>query len=144
MTLRIACLTIDCSDPRRLADFWSQALGWSVDFEDDTEVAITPPQSAGDGTADLLFLRVHDAKQVKNRLHLDLRPDDRDAEVARLQALGARRVDIGQRGDESWVVMADPEGNEFCVLRVLADSDGKYEGEVGEATKLPDAADSQS
>jgi predicted enzyme related to lactoylglutathione lyase len=64
-------------------------------------------------------LRAPDHKQVKNRLHLDLRPDDRDAEVARLEALGAYRVDIGQIGDESWVVMADPEGNEFCLVQPL-------------------------
>lgn len=144
MTLRIDCLTIDCSDPTLLADFWSQALDWSVDFSDDTEVAITPPSATREGVPDLLFLRVHDAKQVKNRLHLDLRPDDRDAEVARLEALGARRVDIGQGGHESWVVMADPEGNEFCVLRMLADDDGKYEGDVGEPTTRPDAAGGQS
>jgi predicted enzyme related to lactoylglutathione lyase len=142
MTLRIDCLTIDCSDPGRLADFWSQALGWSVDFADDTEVAITAPSGGGTSAPDLLFLRVPDAKRVKNRLHLDLRPDDRDAEVARLESLGARRADIGQVGDESWVVMADPEGNEFCVLRVLGDGDGKYEGDVGEPTAHPDAAGS--
>ena len=142
MTLRIECLTIDCSDPRRLADFWSQALGWSVVYADETEVAIAAPASAGTSAPDLLFLRVADAKQGKNRLHLDLRPHDRDAEVARLESLGARRADIGQVGDESWVVMVDPEGNEFCVLRVLGDGDGKYEGEVGEPTAHPDAADS--
>jgi predicted enzyme related to lactoylglutathione lyase len=132
MALRIDCLTIDCSDPSRLAHFWSQALGWAIDFEDDTEVAITPRNSQAGLTTDLLFLRVSGSKAVKNRLHLDLRPDDRDAEVARLESLGARRVDIGQKGDESWVVMADPEGNEFCVLRVLDDDQPKYEGGVGE------------
>ncbi len=132
MTLRIDCLTIDCSDPSRLARFWSQALGWTIDFEDGTEVAITPPASQDVHTTDLLFLRAPDTKQAKNRLHLDLRPDDRDAEVARLESLGARRADIGQNGDETWVVMADPEGNEFCVLRVLDDDQPKYEGDVGE------------
>ncbi len=132
MTLRIDCLTIDCSDPARLASFWSQALGWTIDFEDDTEVAITPQASHEGHTTDLLFLRAPESKQAKNRLHLDLRPDDRDAEVARLESLGARRVDIGQNGDESWVVMADPEGNEFCVLRVLDEGQSKYEGDVGE------------
>ena len=60
-------------------------------------------------------------KVVKNRLHLDFRPDDQDAEVARLLALGARRVDVGQTGDEPWVVLADPEGNEFCILSSAAD-----------------------
>ncbi len=132
MTLRIDCLTIDCSDPSRLARFWSQALGWTIDFEDGTEVAITPPASQDGHTTDLLFLRVPDTKRVKNRLHLDLRPDDRDAEVARLESLGAKRADIGQNGDETWVVMADPEGNEFCVLRVQGDDQPKYEGDVGE------------
>ena len=68
---------------------------------------------------DLLFLRVPEPKTVKNRLHIDLRPDDQAAEVARLERLGARRVDVGQGADVSWVVLADPEGNEFCVLRPL-------------------------
>jgi hypothetical protein len=62
---------------------------------------------------------VPESKTVKNRLHLDLRPDDQDAEVARFEELGARRVDVGQSGEETWVVMADPEGNEFCILRAL-------------------------
>jgi catechol 2,3-dioxygenase-like lactoylglutathione lyase family enzyme len=128
MTLRIECLTVDCSDPELVAGFWEAALGFRRTYEDDTEIAITAPDGSG---ADLLFLRVPDAKQVKNRLHLDLRPDDRDAEVARLEALGASRTAIGQNGDESWVVLADPEGNEFCVLRVLGPDDRKYEGDVG-------------
>ena len=72
---------------------------------------------------DILFLRVPEGKAVKNRLHLDFRPDDQAAEVARLEGLGARRVDIGQ-GDQSWVVLADPDGNEFCVLRVLEGYEG--------------------
>ena len=67
----------------------------------------------------ILFLKNSDVKSVKNRLHLDLRPDDQDAEVRRLEKLGAKRIEIGQSADPdtSWVVMADPEGNEFCVLR---------------------------
>lgn len=134
MTLRIDCLTIDCSDPRLLAEFWSQALGWEIDFADAHEIAISAAGDQSDAVPDLLFLRVPDAKQVKNRLHLDLRPDDRDAEVARLESLGASRVEIGQVGDESWVVMADPEGNEFCILRAQAAGDSKYEGDVGFAS----------
>jgi hypothetical protein len=130
MTLRIDCLTIDCSNPQLLADFWSQALGWHQVFADDYEIAIGAPGNDG-AIPDLLFLRVGHAKQVKNRLHLDLRPDDRDTEVARLESLGASRVQIGQRGDESWVVMADPEGNEFCVLRAQKAGESKYEGDVG-------------
>jgi len=66
-----------------------------------------------------LFLRVPEAKELKNRLHLDLRPDDQAAELARFEALGARRVDVGQRVDSSWVVLADLEGNEFCILQAL-------------------------
>src|SRR5216683_2153960 len=90
----------------------------TVDNED--QVVLEPPEgSPEDGVApDLLFLKVPQDKAVKNRLHLDLRPVDRDAEVARLEALGARRIDVGQR-EVSWVVMADPEGNEFDVLRAL-------------------------
>ncbi|MGH3303705.1 MAG: VOC family protein [Streptosporangiaceae bacterium] len=67
----------------------------------------------------MLFLRVPEGKAVKNRLHLDLRPKDQAAEVARLEALGAQRVDVGQGPDVTWVVLADPDGNEFCVLRAF-------------------------
>lgn len=124
MSLRIQCIDIDSTDPSRIATFWEQALGWRRTFEDAEEVALEPPAgSPEDGVSpDLLFLKVPDGevKQVKNRLHLDLRPDaDQAAEVARLEALGATRVDIGQGPDHSWVVLADPDGNEFCVLRPL-------------------------
>ncbi len=119
MTLTIQCLDIDAHDPDRLAAFWQEALGWRRTFDSPDEVALEPPAgSPQDGVApDLLFLRVPDERAGKNRLHLDLRPDDRDAEVARLESLGATRTDVGQGDTASWVVMADPEGNEFCVLR---------------------------
>jgi hypothetical protein len=115
--LRIQCVCIDCADPAKLAAFWSAALGLPS-FADDGDVWVGPPEgSPQDGVMpDLLFIRVPEPKGGKNRLHLDLRPGDQAAEVRRLEALGARRADIGQ-GDVSWVVMADPEGNEFCVLR---------------------------
>ena len=109
---------VDARDPKALGRWWAQALGWVVTYEDedDLEIRATPDTLPG-----LLFLPVTDERVVKNRLHLDFRPDDRDAEVARLEALGARRIDIGQ-GEVTWVVMADPEGNEFCVLRTAADA----------------------
>jgi len=121
MDLRIQCLCIDTTDPARLAGFWQEALGWRRTDEDADEVALEPPEgSAEDGVVpDLLFLRVPEEKAGKNRLHLDLRPRDQAAEVARLEALGARRTDVGQGPDVSWVVLADPDGNEFCVLRTL-------------------------
>jgi catechol 2,3-dioxygenase-like lactoylglutathione lyase family enzyme len=121
MRLRIQCLCVDTSDPARLAAFWQSILGWRRTFEQDDEIVLEPPEgSPGDGIVpDLLFLRVPDEKVGKNRLHLDLRPEDQAAEVARLEHLGARRADIGQGPDVSWVVMADPDGNEFCVLRAL-------------------------
>jgi len=121
MTLRIQCVSIDTADPAGLAGFWQAALGWRRTFEQDDEVALEPPAgSREDGVVpDLLFLRVSDGKTVKNRLHFDLRPEDQAAEVARLEGLGARRADVGQGPDVSWVVMADPDGNEFCVLRPL-------------------------
>ena len=119
--LTIQAIDIDCHDPATLATFWQRALGWRVTYESDDEWVLEPPSgSAQDGVApDLLFLRVPDQKTVKNRLHLDLRPQDQDDEVQRLLELGARHVDIGQ-GQHSWVVLADPEGNEFCVLRPLS------------------------
>ena len=117
--LRIQSLSVDAADPRALATFWEAVLGWRRTFEDDDEVVLEPPAGSPlDGVApDLLFLRVDDARVVKNRLHLDLRPEDQAAEVARLEALGASRADVGQGDDVTWVVLADPEGNEFCVLR---------------------------
>jgi predicted enzyme related to lactoylglutathione lyase len=120
MGIRIQCLCIDAQDPAKVASFWQSALGWRRTFEKDDEIVLEPPAgSPEDGVApDLLFLKVPEGKSVKNRLHLDLRPEDQAAEVARLEALGARRVSVGQ-GEVSWVVMADPEGNEFDVLRPL-------------------------
>ena len=117
--LKIQSLSVDAHDPLRLATFWEAALGWRIAEVEADEVVLEPPAgSPADGVAaDLLFLRVPETKAQKNRLHLDLRPEEQDVEVARLEGLGARRVSVGQGDDVSWVVMADPEGNEFCVLR---------------------------
>ena len=119
MDVRIQCVCVDTTDPGRLAGFWEAALGWRRTSDTDDEVVLEPPEgSPQDGVApDLLFLRVPEHKVVKNRLHLDLRPADQAAEVARLESLGARRADVGQGSEVSWVVLADPDGNEFCVLR---------------------------
>lgn len=116
--LTIQCLTIDAADAAALAGFWASLLGGTTHAEDDGDVWI----DLGNGGPDLLFIPSGDERAGKNRLHLDLRPDDRDAEVDRALTLGARTVDVGQTGEESWVVLADPEGNEFCILRALADS----------------------
>lgn len=112
MALRWGQLVVDAADPVVLGTWWASALGWVVveDGPDEFEIRPAPDQLPG-----LLFLRVPGSKSGKNRVHLDFRPDDRDAAVARLLELGATRADIGQ-GDQSWVVMRDPEGNEFCVL----------------------------
>jgi Glyoxalase-like domain len=123
--VRIQCLCVDTPDPSRLATFWESALGWRRTYDSDEEVALEPPAgNSEDGVVpDLLFLRVLDKKAGKNRLHLDLRPQDQAAEVARLEGLGARRTDIGQGTEVSWVVMSDPDGNEFCVLRPLSEDE---------------------
>lgn len=125
MTLGIQCMCIDTTDPSRLATFWQAALGWRRTHEEHDEVVLEPPMgSPQDGVApDLLFLRVPEEKAGKNRLHLDLRPKEQAAEVARLESLGARRADVGQGADVSWVVMVDPDGNEFCVLQALEGED---------------------
>lgn len=117
--LSIQCFNLDTADPDRIASFWQQALGWRRTYETAHQVVLEPPLgSPQDGIApDLLFLRVPESKTVKNRWHLDLRPGDQAAEVARLEGLGALRVDVGHGHDVSWVVMTDPDGNEFCVLR---------------------------
>jgi hypothetical protein len=115
MSLRLETVTIDAHDPDALAAWWAEALDYKIGGKEDGEVWIEPQDGATGAV--LLFLEVPDKKTVKNRVHLDLRPDDRDAEVARLESMGATRVDIGQSGEETWVVLADPEGNELCILR---------------------------
>lgn len=115
MGLKIGSLTIDCKDPRKVADFWIAALPGDVTYEDDSEGEILVDFESASGTMRVLFYRVGDDKRVKNKLHFDLIPDDQEAEVKRLMGLGARKIDIGQR-DVSWIVLADVEGNEFCVL----------------------------
>jgi predicted enzyme related to lactoylglutathione lyase len=112
MASRWWSVVIDCRDFKAQARFWSDALGYSIVFESADEIAIAKDEHSWPG---LVFGNVPEAKTVKNRLHIDLNPDDQEAEVRRLESLGARRIDIGQ-GDVRWVVMADPEGNEFCVL----------------------------
>ena len=112
MTLEWEQLIVDSVNPASLGRWWAEALGWVVVDSSAEEFEIRPEPDRLPG---LLFGQVEEGKTVKNRLHLDFRPDDQDAEVARLLALGARHVDIGQ-GDQSWVVLADPEDNEFCVL----------------------------
>ncbi len=111
-------LIVDARDPVSLGNWWAHALGWVVvnDDPDEFEIRSAPDQFPG-----LLFALVAENKSTKNRLHLDLRPDDRDGEVARLISLGANRVDVGQ-GEPSWIVLADPEGNEFCVLSSTPDA----------------------
>jgi predicted enzyme related to lactoylglutathione lyase len=103
---------VDARDPVALGRWWQEALGWVVVNDDPEEFEIRP---AADRLPGLLFGRVPEPKTLKNRLHLDFRPDDRDAAVARLLDLGATRADVGQ-GEQSWIVLSDPEGNEFCVL----------------------------
>ncbi|HEY3003371.1 MAG TPA: VOC family protein [Kribbellaceae bacterium] len=119
MTIRVQSVSFDAHDPDAQATFWAEVLGWRRTYEDSDEVVLEPPEgSPEEGVVpDVLFLRVPERKKVKNRLHLDLRPDDQAAEVARIEALGAHRISVGQSDDVSWVVLADPEGNEFCVLR---------------------------
>jgi hypothetical protein len=117
MTLEWEQTIVAARDPGTLGSWWQQALGWVVVNDDPDEFEIRP---AADRLPGLLFVPVPERKTAKNRLHLDFRPDDRDAEVDRLLALGATRADIGQ-GEQTWTVLQDPEGNEFCILgsRVL-------------------------
>jgi predicted enzyme related to lactoylglutathione lyase len=111
MALKTENITFDTTDPEGLADWWARALDGQVN-------PIAPPffvvvsRSEGPGLA---FQQVADPTPGKNKVHLDFSTDDVEAEVARLVGLGATRVDVGQR-DVDWVVLADPEGNEFCVL----------------------------
>ncbi|MBJ7463549.1 MAG: VOC family protein [Mycolicibacterium sp.] len=110
--LRLTQICVDAHDPEALGAWWAGVLGWPHHTDADGDVVLTPPPGHG---PEWLFLAVPDDKVVKNRLHLDFTPQDQQAEVDRVLARGARRVDIGQ-GEQSWVVLADPEGNEFCIL----------------------------
>ncbi|CAA9287523.1 MAG: hypothetical protein AVDCRST_MAG41-4115 [uncultured Corynebacteriales bacterium] len=109
MTSRIAQWTLDVRDVERMAEFWSQVLGYRIDG-----THLRPP---GGGEPTVWLQAGAGPKEGKNRNHPDLRTDDVDAEVERVLGLGASRRDVGQSGDEGFVVLADPEGNEFCILR---------------------------
>jgi len=106
-------VVVDATDPARLARWWAEVLGYKITFEAPDEVVIA---SGDNSTPGLVFVPVPERKQGKNRLHIDLNPDDQEAEVERLVNMGARRTDVGQGEDVTWIVLADPEGNEFCVL----------------------------
>jgi predicted enzyme related to lactoylglutathione lyase len=128
MALRWYTTVIDSRDPQSLAAWWAEALDWTIVYSADDECVIipswadaeqmqsTPWEQLGPG---LVFVTVPEEKTIKNRLHFDFAPhtsQDRDAEIARLENLGAKRIDVGQGPDVGWTVLADPEGNEFCVL----------------------------
>lgn len=120
MPTRLECVVVDAADPPALARFWSAAAGWPLAGSGDTWAAL---RSASGGGPFVEFLKVPEPKRGKNRLHLDVAPypgDARAAEVARLLALGATPADVGQ-GAVSWAVLADPEGNELCVLSPRGD-----------------------
>lgn len=124
MASKFTELAIDCADPPALARFWCAVLDYEVQDADEQIVTIGSPllsegkDRPGPVPSTLTFARVPESKSIKNRIHLDVSPTDREQadEVRRLLDLGARRADVGQSGEESWVCLADPEGNEFCVL----------------------------
>jgi catechol-2,3-dioxygenase len=118
MACRITELVLDCADPEKLADFWCAVLGYQVLDRDPDGIEIGRADQPPDDRIALVLNRVDEPKQQKLRLHIDLNATDRDqaAELERLLALGARHVDIGQ-ASVRWIVLADPEGNEFCLLR---------------------------
>lgn len=133
MASRLTEISLDCHDVDLLADFWTAALDWVVLHREPGLVELGPQRRedqelldavrAGPVPPTMFLASVEEDKTVKNRMHLDLSPIDcsQDEEVARLLALGASRADVGQTGEETWQVLADPEGNEFCVLRSLAE-----------------------
>ncbi|MEU3738112.1 VOC family protein [Streptomyces sp. NPDC032198] len=116
MPVSLHHIVIDAHDLPALARFWAEALRWRILSEREREVVIGPDETAPMG---ICFMPVRERKVVKNRLHFDLTSgaQDRETEIERLLALGARRAEVGQSGAESWTVLADPEGNEFCVVR---------------------------
>lgn len=115
MPSRVAVIAIDAIQPRVVADFWCAVLNWHV-VDEDTDIVSIGPLDGSSPSIDVIA--VPEGKTVKNRLHFDLRADGVSTaeELERLLALGARRTDVGQGPDVSWVVLSDPEGNEFCLL----------------------------
>ena len=120
MACRMSELVLECRDAEVLARFWSEVLDFVVlDREDDGSVEIGPRQGFGGPQPTILLTPTDEPKTGKSRLHIDVNATDRDqdAELERLLELGARPADVGQTGEEPWHVLADPEGNEFCLLR---------------------------
>jgi len=119
--LKIGYITVDCKDPVAISAFWEKVLGWKVTYVDETGAMLenTLKLENGEKFPPILFYKNPDEKVVKNRLHFDLSPDDQATEVLRIEGLGGERIEIGQSADPAttWVVMADSEGNEFCVLK---------------------------
>ncbi|MDJ0394804.1 VOC family protein [Rhodococcus sp. G-MC3] len=118
MSLKWEQVVVNSLDPKALAEWWKAALGWNfseIDEDGDVEIRRTR-----DSFPALMFVGVPEAKDGFDRLHLDFRPDDQAAEVERLLSLGAVHTDVGQGEDKTWTVLADPEGNEFCVLSAPA------------------------
>ena len=126
--LRWYTIVVDCRDTRAQAEWWADALGWKKVYESEDEVVIVPQHASVEAAKaspweeigpGLVFVPVPEGKTVKNRLHIDLAPhisDDRDAEIQRLLDMGATKINVGQPDDAGFEVLADPEGNEFCVL----------------------------
>ena len=124
MASRISEVVLGCRDPEVLARFWCAVLDFVVlDREEDGSLEIGPREGFGGAQPTIILSRSDEPEPGKSRLHLDVNATDRDqdAELARLLGLGARPADVGQTGDESWHVLADPEGNEFCLLRTRLD-----------------------
>ncbi|NEK86419.1 VOC family protein [Blastococcus saxobsidens] len=119
MACRFSELVVDSRDPGSLAAFWAAVLDYEVLGDEDGAIEIGPASGFGGPAPTLVFAPVTDPTPGKVRLHIDLNPTDRDqdAELQRLLDLGATPVEVGQTGDEGWHVLADPEGNEFCLLR---------------------------
>jgi catechol 2,3-dioxygenase-like lactoylglutathione lyase family enzyme len=123
MACRLSEIVVDARDPEALAAWWAEVLGYRVLGREDGAVEIGPEAGFGGAAPTLVFAPVAEPSPGKSRLHLDLNATDRDqdAELERLLGLGATRADVGQTGEESWHVLADPEGNPFCLLSTRLD-----------------------
>jgi Glyoxalase-like domain len=123
MASRISELVLDCRDPEALAQFWCEVLDFVVLDRDDGSVEIGPRRGFGGPQPTIILSRTDEPKKAKSRLHIDVNATDRDQsdELERLLKLGALPTDVGQTGQASWQVLADPEGNEFCLLKARLD-----------------------
>ena len=133
MDIEIATVVFDCADPKALSEFWESATGLEVADEEDDWVLLADPDDEDGGRVQLGFQQVPERKAVKNRLHLDLYAHDVEEAAELMQSLGAVRLWVSDDPEDVFITLADPEGNEFCLVEAAEDEDDDDDDDLEEA-----------